>query len=95
VLANSDRSQRGTLRVAARLSQQSQAAEVPDPAAWIAERARPAQALQRLAVPDREALRLVGWEELDLAGRGPGDGLLAVGHCRPHRARRRLPPRWQ
>ncbi len=91
VLANADRSQRRMLRVAARLSQQGQEVEAPDPAAGIAERARLAQALQRLAEPDREALRLVGWEELDLAG-----AALAMGCSRSamavrlHRARRRL-----
>ena len=91
VLANAERSRRRTQRVTVRLWQQGQDAEVPDPAAGIAERARLAQALQRLAEPDREALRLVGWEELDVAG-----AALAMGCSRSamavrlHRARRRL-----
>jgi RNA polymerase sigma-70 factor (ECF subfamily) len=62
-----------------------------DPALVISERQRLSQALRRLPEPDREALRLVGWDGLDLAG-----AALAMGCSRSamamrlHRARRRL-----
>lgn len=91
VLANAQRSQRRTERVTARLSSESNGAHVPDPAAAVSERERIAQALARLAEPDQEALRLIGWEELDLAG-----AALAMGCSRSamsvrlYRARRRL-----
>lgn len=91
VLANADRSRRRTERVTARLWQEGQDWEVPDPAAGISELARLGQALRRLPEPDSEALRLIGWEELDLAG-----AALAMGCSRStmavrlHRARRRL-----
>ena len=49
------------------------------------------QALERLPEADQEALRLIGWEELDLAGAAAAMGCsrstMAV---RLHRARRRM-----
>jgi RNA polymerase sigma-70 factor, ECF subfamily len=90
VLANAERSRRRAERVTGRLGQQRQN-DAQDPAAAVTERARLVQALASLPAPDQEALRLVGWEELDLAG-----AALAMGCSRPamavrlHRARRRL-----
>ncbi len=69
VLANSDRSRRRSEQLATRLLRDADGiGPTPDLADAIAERARLRQALERLPEPDREALRLVGWEELDLAG---------------------------
>jgi RNA polymerase sigma-70 factor (ECF subfamily) len=92
VLANSDRSLRRTQRLSAQLSRAGAAAgPLPDPADGVAEQARVRQALGRLPAGDQEALRLVGWEDLDLAG-----AALAMGCSRPtmavrlHRARRRM-----
>lgn len=91
VLANAERSSRRSQRVAARLRQQGAADHVPDPAAVFSERQRVIQALSNLSEADQEALRLVGWEGLDVAG-----AALAMGCSRSamavrlHRARRRL-----
>lgn len=94
VLANAERSNRRAQRVAARLwqeGQEGQLGQVSDPAVVIAERHRVIQALNKLSEPDQEALRLVGWEGLDVAG-----AALAMGCSRSamavrlHRARRRL-----
>jgi len=94
VLANAERSSRRAERVAVRLWQEGPNGpngEVPDPAAAISERQRIIQALSSLAERDQEALRLVGWEGLDLTG-----AALAMGCSRSamavrlHRARRRL-----
>jgi RNA polymerase sigma factor (sigma-70 family) len=91
VLANAQRSERRTQRVAARLGQHDRSTDVPDPATSVTERARLAEALALLTEKDQEALRLVGWEELDLAAAaramGCSRGSMAV---RLHRARRRL-----
>ncbi|HEY2579781.1 MAG TPA: sigma-70 family RNA polymerase sigma factor [Streptosporangiaceae bacterium] len=62
-----------------------------DHADAIAERARLTQALERLSPQDQEILRLIAWEELDLAY-----AAAAMGCSRPtaavrlHRARRRM-----
>jgi RNA polymerase sigma-70 factor (ECF subfamily) len=91
VLANAERSSRRTNRVAARLWLEGAQDEAPDPAAVVSERQRVIQALSELTEPDQEALRLVGWEGLDVAG-----AALAMGCSRSamavrlHRARRRL-----
>jgi RNA polymerase sigma-70 factor, ECF subfamily len=91
VLANAERSQRRAQRVTAKLGQQPQDAHEPDMAVAVTERARLARALASLGEADQEALRLVGWEELDLA-----EAALAMGCSRSamavrlHRARRRL-----
>jgi RNA polymerase sigma-70 factor (ECF subfamily) len=91
VLANAERSSRRTNRVAARLWLEGLQDEAPDPAAVVSDRQRIIDALSRLTEPDQEALRLVGWEGLDVAG-----AALAMGCSRSamavrlHRARRRL-----
>jgi RNA polymerase sigma-70 factor, ECF subfamily len=91
VLANAQRSQRRADRLTARLWLETGGSAVPDIATGVSERQRLARALQLLAEPDREALRLIGWEELDLAGAaiamGCSRSAMAV---RLHRARRRL-----
>jgi|HubBroStandDraft_1064217.scaffolds.fasta_scaffold173829_3 RNA polymerase sigma factor (sigma-70 family) len=91
VLANSDRSSRRSWRLAARLNQVAQPRQVPDPATAVAERQRLLQALRRLPARDQEALRLIGWEELDLAGAAIAMGCSrSTMSVRLHRARRRL-----
>lgn len=92
VLANSARSQRRTERLSARLTGAGfGAGGVPDHAEGVTERARVRQALGQLAERDQEALLLVCWEDLDLAGAalvmGCSRTAMAV---RLHRARRRL-----
>jgi RNA polymerase sigma factor (sigma-70 family) len=91
-LANSDRSHRRSDHLAARLRHDGAFAGLaPDLADGVTERARLQQALECLTETDQEALRLVGWEELDLAGAAVAMGCsrstMAV---RLHRARRRL-----
>jgi RNA polymerase sigma-70 factor, ECF subfamily len=91
VLANAERSRRRAERVTAKLSQQQRDGHAPDTAAEVTQRARLDRALASLTASDQEALRLVGWEELDLA-----EAALAMGCSRSamavrlHRARRRL-----
>ena len=91
VLANADRSQRRAERVAAKLGQERQADYGLDDVHAVLERARLERALAKLTPADQEALRLVGWEQLDLA-----EAALAMGCSRStmavrlHRARRRL-----
>jgi RNA polymerase sigma factor (sigma-70 family) len=93
VLANSDRSRRRFEHLTVRLLRDGDAgtAQAPDLADAVAERARLRQALESLPQADQEALRLVGWEELDLAGAAAAMGCsrsaMAV---RLHRARRRM-----
>jgi RNA polymerase sigma factor (sigma-70 family) len=90
VLANAERSRRRAQRVSAKLGQQRRGA-APDPATVLAENSRLMHALASLSPKDQEALRLVGWEDLDLSG-----AALAMGCSRSamavrlHRARRRL-----
>jgi RNA polymerase sigma-70 factor, ECF subfamily len=89
-LANIERSRRRAHRVALRVGQHSRDSHVPGTAGSVAERARLAQALATLSSSDLEVLRLIAWEELDLAG-----AAIAMGCSRPtmtvlHRARRRL-----
>jgi RNA polymerase sigma-70 factor (ECF subfamily) len=91
VLANAERSRRRASRVTERLGQHSRGQFVPDAAGQVSERDRLARALATLSDCDQEVLRLIGWEELDLAG-----AAVAMGCSRPamtvrlHRARRRL-----
>ena len=91
VIANTERSGRRASRTASRLRQETREQLIPDPATSVAERQRILQALDRLPDRDREALRLVGWEELDVAGAaiamGCSRSAMAV---RLHRARQRL-----
>lgn len=91
-LANSDRSRRRSEHLATRLSHAIPAGgQLPDLADSVAERGRLRQALDRLRPADQEALRLVGWEELDLAGAAVAMGCSrAAMAVRLHRARRRL-----
>lgn len=92
VLANSDRSRRRSEHLAARLTHGiASVSHAPDLADAVTERARLGQALRALPELDQEVLRLVGWEELDLAA-----AALAMGCSRStmavrlHRARRRM-----
>jgi len=91
VLVNADRSRRRGERLSARLGQQRQDDRSPDLAGQVTERVGLEQALAGLPASDQEALRLVGWEELDLAeaaaAMGCSRSTMAV---RLHRARRRL-----
>jgi RNA polymerase sigma-70 factor, ECF subfamily len=91
VLANAERSQRRAENLTGRLRQERQNASAADAAGVVAETSRLTAALATLTEADQEALRLVGWEELDLAGAaltmGCSRGAMAV---RLHRARRRL-----
>jgi RNA polymerase sigma-70 factor (ECF subfamily) len=92
VLANSDRSRRRTQRLSTQLSRAGVDAEgVPDPAEGVTERALVRQALGLLAERDAEALRLVCWEDLDLAGAALAMGCSRTAMAvRLHRARRRM-----
>ena len=92
VLANSDRARRRSEHLAMRLLHQGAGpGPAPDLADALTERARLRQALECLPEADQEALRLIGWEELDLAGAAAAMGCsrstMAV---RLHRARRRM-----
>ena len=91
VMANAERSRHRAQRITARLGQQSRDDYAPDPAKAVTERGRLERALASLTGSDQEVLRLVGWEELDLAGTalamGCSRSTMAV---RLHRARRRL-----
>ena len=91
VLANAERSRRRSQRVAERVWHESHDEQAPDPASAVSERARIAQALSQLNEADREALRLIGWEELDIAGAAlvMGCSRSAMG-VRLYRARRKL-----
>jgi RNA polymerase sigma-70 factor (ECF subfamily) len=91
VLANAERSRLRAERLATRLGQQRRDTSVPDEAGSIAESARIRSALATLSELDQEALRLVGWEELDLAAAALAMGCSkATMAVRLHRARRRL-----
>jgi RNA polymerase sigma-70 factor, ECF subfamily len=91
VLANAERSQRRTQRVADRVGHERRDDCAPDVAGAVTEKARLAQALASLGPNDQEVLRLIGWEELGLAEAavvmGCSRSAMAV---RLHRARRRL-----
>jgi RNA polymerase sigma-70 factor, ECF subfamily len=90
VVANHRRGANRGVRLAARSAAQPSIAE-RDPAERIVERRQLAAALAGLSDADREALLLVGWEELDLvdAARVAGCSVVAF-RARLHRARRRL-----
>jgi RNA polymerase sigma-70 factor, ECF subfamily len=92
VLANSARSRRRIQRLSAQLGHAGFGTDgVPDLAEGVTERAQVRQALSRLAEHDQEALLLVGWEDLDLAGAAVAMGCSrAAMAVRVHRARRRL-----
>jgi RNA polymerase sigma factor (sigma-70 family) len=94
VLANSTRARLRAERLTARLGQDRSAASAAgtaDAAGSIAESDGLRQALGTLSELDQEALRLVGWEELDLAAAALAMGCSrATMAVRLHRARRRL-----
>lgn len=91
VLANAERSRRRAQRVTAKLGQQRGDAFASDPASVFADNARLMHALASLSPKDQEALRLVGWEDLDLAGAALAMGCTRTAMAvRLHRARRRL-----
>src|SRR5215469_3180717 len=91
VLANTERSRLRAERLMTRLGQEQRATNAPDAAGSIAESARLRSALATLSELDQEALRLVGWEELDLAAAALAMGCTrATMAVRLHRARRRL-----
>jgi RNA polymerase sigma-70 factor, ECF subfamily len=91
-LANAQRSRRRAGRVTARLAGEKRvAAPAPDPADAVSAQANLQQALRQLSERDQEALRLIGWEELDLAAAALALGCSrATMAVRLHRARRRL-----
>ncbi len=91
VLANTERSRRRAENLTMRLRQEGRAAVAPDAARAIVEAARLRAVLATLSEADQEALRLVGWEELDLAAAAQAMGCSrATMAVRLHRARRRL-----
>ena len=91
VLANSTRARLRADRLTARLGQDRSVASSADAAGAIAESDRLRHALATLSELDQEALRLVGWEELDLAAAALAMGCSrATMAVRLHRARRRL-----
>jgi RNA polymerase sigma-70 factor, ECF subfamily len=91
VLANAERSRHRAENLTMRLRQERWSTTAADAAGVVTETSRLTEALATLTETDQEALRLVGWEELDLAGAaqamGCSRGAMAV---RLHRARRRL-----
>lgn len=92
-LANAQRSRRRAERVTARLAREPRdtppAPDLVDSVA--ASQANLDQALRRLPGRDQEVLRLIGWEELDLAATALALGCSrATTSVRLHRARRRL-----
>jgi RNA polymerase sigma factor (sigma-70 family) len=90
-LANAQRSRRRAGRVVAQLAHERRDAAAPDPAEAVTAKANLEQALRRLPGRDQEALRLIGWEELDLAGAALAMGCSrATMAVRLHRARLRL-----
>jgi RNA polymerase sigma factor (sigma-70 family) len=91
VLANAARSSRRAGQLSARLQEHRPSPASPDVAAGIAERERVLRALELLADRDREAMKLIGWDDLSVAEAaavlGCSRTALAV---RLHRARQRL-----
>jgi len=91
VLANTTRARLRAERLTARLGQDRRVTSAADAAGEIAETDRLRHALATLSELDQEALRLVGWEELDLAAAALAMGCSrATMAVRLHRARRRL-----
>ncbi|TDD95456.1 RNA polymerase sigma factor [Actinomadura rubrisoli] len=92
VLANEARGHRRRGRLWSRLRGDRRTAEpVADVAVGLAEGGRIAAALRRLSPRDREALQLVGWEELDTRDAAVVAGCSAkTFSVRLHRARKRL-----
>jgi RNA polymerase sigma factor (sigma-70 family) len=95
--SNALANQRRAMGRRARLQQRARAVLAPggpaaaDHADRLGERDRVEAALQQLSPGDREALRLVAWEDLDIAGAAAAMGCSpATMKVRLHRARRRL-----
>ncbi|MEV0668501.1 RNA polymerase sigma factor [Actinomadura luteofluorescens] len=90
-LANQQRADRRRLRLGTKLDRTAPKAAGSDHAGAVVESLALREALASLSPKDQEALRLVGWEELDMASAatvvGCSPGTFAV---RLHRARRRL-----
>ena len=92
-LRNAQRAQRRQERTAGRLAALPPDPPPPDPATQHAERQTLAEALARLPEAERELLRLVVWEQLDLRTAAEvADCTLGAAAVRLHRARRRLRP---
>jgi RNA polymerase sigma factor (sigma-70 family) len=91
-LANAERSRGRSERVAAKLLATTDPAGLtPDLADGVVERARIREALGTLSEVDQEALRLVAWEGLDLAGAAQVMGCSrSTMTVRLHRARNRM-----
>jgi len=91
-LANSERSRGRSDRVAAKLIATAEPIGLaPDLADGVVERARIREALGMLSEVDQEALRLVAWEGLDLAGAAKVMGCSrSTMTVRMHRARSRM-----
>jgi RNA polymerase sigma-70 factor (ECF subfamily) len=91
-LANAERSQGRSERVAAKLLATADPVGLaPDLADGVVERARIYEALSQLSEVDQEALRLVAWEGLDLAGAAKVMGCSrSTMTVRMHRARNRM-----
>jgi RNA polymerase sigma factor (sigma-70 family) len=91
VLANAARSDRRASGLSARLQAHEERTSAPDFADAIAERQRVLNALRTLSERDREALCLIGWDDLSIA-----EAAIVLGTTRQamsvrlHRARRRL-----
>ncbi|MGH3305211.1 MAG: RNA polymerase sigma factor [Streptosporangiaceae bacterium] len=92
VLANIERSSRRAELLTAQLRDQLWTMEKPqDPANWITGHMRLNRALEQLSKNDREALRLIGWEELTISEAAVAMSCSrAAMAVRLHRARRRL-----
>ncbi|MDL4820386.1 RNA polymerase sigma factor [Actinomadura opuntiae] len=91
VLSNELRGHRRRSRLRDRLRGTARPDQARDVAAALAEGGRVAAALRRLSDRDREALRLVGWEELDARDAATAAGCsVKTFSVRLHRARRRL-----
>jgi RNA polymerase sigma factor (sigma-70 family) len=89
-LANEERAARRQARLAERIAGRG-VAPAPDHAVSVVADAGLREALRRLSPPDREALLLIGWEDLDhdAAARVMGCSVVAF-KVRVHRARKRL-----
>ena len=89
-LANEERAARRQTRLATRIAQR-RVEDTPDHALSVIADAGLRQALGALSPADREALLLIGWEELDVAAAAHVLGCTTVAFkVRVHRARKRL-----
>jgi RNA polymerase sigma-70 factor, ECF subfamily len=89
-LRRRDRREQLVWRMRAEATRGQDAAE-PEPSAWVAERLAVVAALAGLRPNDQEALRLIEWEQLDVAAAAQAMGCSAATfRVRLHRARRRF-----